>query len=445
MKYKKKIIIAFFIAVGVACCLFYTLLCPKSTDGGIKPPFKELDIPYQVYFFSNDTAFTVYTETGTRVHIPANSIQLSGDSTKNHLLTLKLRELHNADWLFRSGIPMQVAGTNDFLQSAGMIDVSVYHDNVPAQIKEGQSIDIDLASFKDPNGYSLYYLENNRQWTVTDTFKIVNNRLKQRIRDSLLAIQMPAIDTTQPDKELIFDVYIDTINTPELKALYGLKWRISNKYIDAKLKDAMRVHWNKVRVETINKKKKQYKLVFERHMNLSNSQDSITKIFSVPAEPVLADKDIKNNRSKFKKQVAEFEATVEKLKKEEERLSKQSELVNQFKINKFGIWNIDRVTNEQDYFTKSVIFDFEKFKDVDPDGIIVYGLYKEINTVIPYKKSEWKQIKFPVNGNMRLIAVITDKTAAIVESSEIRSAVLNKETTISLSTNKISVNKISWQ
>lgn len=448
MKHYKLIFIsAAILLAGVFSYRFYQMSSNAVSELGIKPPFKELDIPYKEYVFSNDTSFTVFTETGTKIHIPAHSIKTSGDSTKSKALTLKLREFHGADDLFRSGIPMQVAGTDRFLQSAGMIDVSVYQDNIPASLKEGRSIEIDLASYKNAQDYDLYYLKNDRQWEVTNTFRTSVNPLKQTIRDRLATISIPPQDTTLPNEEFVFDVFIDTIHTQQLKELYGLRWRIPSEYVDAKLKNAMRVHWNKVSVERVNKRKQSYKLVFERDMYITDSDSSITKTFSVPAKPILFEdgdvggrKSRKNNRN----QIAEFEATVERLKQEEVRLSKQAELVNQFKINRFGVWNIDKATNEKDYMNISVGFDFEEMKGVDADGVIVYGVYKEINTVIPYKKSEWKQIRFPVNSSMRLIAVINDKNVAIAEYSEIRNTILTKGTTINLNTNKVSADKITW-
>lgn len=45
---------------------------------------------------------------------------------------------------------------------------------------------------------------------------------------------------------------------------------------------------------------------------------------------------------------------------------------------------------------------------------------------------------------MRLIAEITDKKAAIVEDSELRSAVLNKGANIVLNTKQVSADKIIW-
>lgn len=411
---------------------------------GIKPPFEEIDIPFQEYIFSNDTSFTVYTETGTRVHIPAGAIEIPDANSRSGPLTLKIREFHGSDQLFRSGMPMQVAGTDNFLQSAGMLDIRVYQKKTPATLKEGRNIEVDLASYKSAKGYDLYYLENDRQWGVTDTFKSIPNPIKQRVRDSLSVISMPVFDTTSPKEDFVFDLYIDTVNTPQLKALHGLSWRIPSEYNNAKLRNAMRVHWNKVSVETINKRKQKYRLIFERYLNIAYPDTFLTKTFSVPVEPVLSSNSSRVQKKNLQEQIAEYETAIERWKQEEDRIVKQAELVNSFRINRFGVWNIDKVTSEKDYMNISVAFDFENMKGVDPDGVIVYGLYKEINTVIPYTKSEWKRIRFPVNGSLRLIAVITDKKAAIVEDGELRNAVLNKGTNIVLSTKQVSADKIRW-
>ena len=346
--------------------------------------------------------------------------------------------------MFRSGVPMQVAQTNDILESAGMIDIRVYQNNEALVLKDGQNVEIDLASYKQAEGYDLYYLENDQRWSVTDTFKTVINPLKQRIKDSLAAISISPTDTTTPEEEFVFDLYIDTVNSPELKALHGLSWRIPAQFVDAKLRSSMRVHWNKVSVETVNKRKQQYKLVFERSLYVSDYDSLTTQKFSTPAEPFLSGKGGRKSRKNFKNQIAEFEAAIERLKQAEARIAKQAELVNQFKVNRFGIWNIDKVTSEQDYTTISVRFDFEQMKDVDPDAIVVYALYKEINTVIPYTKSSWKNIRFPVRGNMRLIAVLSDKKAAVVEDSEIRNVVSISGNNILLRTKQIPPDQITW-
>lgn len=173
----------------------------------IEAPVAGHDIPFQEYTFQQDSGLTVERSSGTMIKIAPGSFQKNDGSAITGPITLKVREFHNPTEVFQSGIPMsQDSLRNNFLQSAGMIELRAFNNGEELKLKNNKSVDVELAGFKASDGYQLYYLENNKNWIVTDTFKSgENERKKTKLGKILSFLSTPFRKKEIPD-EIIFDL-----------------------------------------------------------------------------------------------------------------------------------------------------------------------------------------------------------------------------------------------
>ncbi len=384
----------------------------------IEAPVAGHDIPFQEYSFQQDSGLTVERSTGTMIKIAPGSFEKNDGSPITGPITLKVREFHNPSEIFQSGIPMsQDSLRNNFLQSAGMIELRAFNNGEELKLKNNKSVDVELAGFKASDGYQLYYLENNKNWIVTDTFKSVENeRKKTKLGKILSFLGKPFRKKEVPD-EIIFDLVGNVKEAPYLKNLQNQKWRVSGKNVTPAVVEAMRINWDEVKVVALNKKKNRFALTFSTTM-MDENESSITKKITVEATPVF-DQNNQLAQNSFENDLKEYELTLKKMEVEKKRVEQEADMVNSFKVNKMGIWNIDKLMSAEGVTEVAVSFDFEKEIDPVVNNITLFAIYVDDNSVIKYMPGDWKKVKFQTNKKMRLVAVLPNNKIASVEANVI--------------------------
>lgn len=179
----------------------------------------------------------------------------------------------------------------------------------------------------------------------------------------------------------------------------------------------MRINWDEVKVVALDKKKNRYALTFST-MLTNEDETSITKKITVEASPVF-DQNNQLAQNSFENDLKEYELTLKKMEVEKKRVEQEADMVNSFKINKMGIWNVDKLMSAEGVTEVAVSFDFEK--DIDPvvNNIALFAIYVDDNSVIKYMPGDWKKVKFQTNKKMRLIAVLPNNKIASVEADVI--------------------------
>jgi hypothetical protein len=334
------------------------------------------------------------------------------------MVSFKYRTFENAIDIFRSGIPMSTNGErNAFLQSAGMIELNAYQDGNPLTLKSEKYIDVELASFKKTDGYELYYLNDSANWNVSNNFNnIENSRKKLKLQNLITPISPNPEDSIQ---DLIFEIVANLNDAPYLKSFENLKWKIDRKNISDELLEAMRVDWDDVAIKEINKRKMKYEMVFTKTMR-DFSSDTITKTFKVNASPVFNKNEKRAFRNDFAEKMKDYEINFAKYTAEKLRLEQEADMVNQFRINKMGIWNVDKIMNDADLLITNISFDFEKEIDPSTNHIMTYVIYEDNNSVISYLPKDLKKVGLLRNKKMKILAVLPNNKIAIVNDDEIK-------------------------
>ena len=382
-----------------------------SYEQKIEAPLVSSSLAFDLYAYKQDTSIRIATPKGTVISIEPNTFAHANGTAVSNQIIIKVREMHTANEIFKSGIPMSVDGARkDFLQSGGMLEIRAFDNKEELVIANGKSIGVALAQYTPSGGYSLYHLNENQNWQVNDTFVVQKN---ERKRNGLAKIfdffKNPSRQAVNDEFEIIAKVK----ESPQLRAFQNQKWKIVDGTDPELVQTAMRMSWDDVVVKSINIKKKIYKLTFTRSLTVQGAGEQ-NKSLTVQASPVnIGD-------TAFAKQLVNYEETIVKMNNEKLRLEAEADMMSSFRIRQMGIWNIDKIMNKEELVSVSLKFDFEK--DLDPyvNHIKLFVLHEDDNSVIYYLPQDWKNIRLSKFKRNSLIAVLPGNRVAMVDANTVK-------------------------
>jgi hypothetical protein len=386
-----------------------------SYEQKIEAPLVGSALAFDLYAYKQDTSIRIATPKGTVIEIEPNTFAHANGSRVSNQIIIKVREMHTANDIFKSGIPMSVdAGRNDFLQSGGMLEIRAFDNNEELVIANGKSINVALAHFKPSNGYSLYHFNEHQNWQVNDTFVVQKNERKRRGLDKIIRFLKNPIKQNGRVSNNEFEIVANVKESPHLSAFQNQKWKIEDGSDPEMVQTAMRISWDDVVIKPINVKQKIYKLTFTRSLTVRGSGEQ-NKSLTVQASPVnISD-------TAFAKQLVNYDQTIVKMNNEKLRLEAEADMVSSFRIRQMGIWNIDKIINKEDLVTVSVRFDFEKEVDPYVNHIKLFVLHEDDNSVIYYLPQDWKNIRLSKVKRNSLIAVLPGNRVAVVDANTVKS------------------------
>jgi hypothetical protein len=399
-----------------------------SYDQKIETPLADNGLPFNLYAYKQDTSISIVTLNGTVVNIEPNTfVHANGSIVKNQII-IKVREMHSAKDIFKSGIPMSVsANRNNFLESAGMIELRAFDNDEELAIASGKSIDIALANFVPSNGYRLFHLNDNQNWQVNDTFVVQQNVRKIKGLDKIANFFKRAKSKNILNENNEFEIVANIKESPHLRTFHNQKWRIADGTNSEIVQKCMRMSWDDVIIKPVNNKINLYKLTFSRSLTLRDSGEE-NKILTVQASPV------NTSDTAFSKQIENYDQTIVKMNNEKERLKAEADMMSRFRIRQMGVWNIDKIINKEKFVSVSLKFDFEK--DLDPyvNHVKLFVLYEDDNSVISFLPQDWNNIKFSKEGRNALIAVLPGNKIAFVDAAAVSAKMKTGKTNISFET-----------
>lgn len=151
-----------------------TLITSKSNNSStqsskpfLKPPSTKLKVDYSTYTVSNQKGAQLTHTTNSKIKIPKNTFVDKNGKTIIGEVTIQYREFHDAADIIVSGIPMAYdsLGKKYNFESAGMFDIKGTKNNEAVFIKEGNTIQVEMASQNSENHFNQYYLDTlKRNW-----------------------------------------------------------------------------------------------------------------------------------------------------------------------------------------------------------------------------------------------------------------------------------------
>jgi hypothetical protein len=387
-----------------------------------------------LYAYKQDTSIRIATPKGTVINIEPNTFAHANGTAVSNQIIIKVREMHTANEIFKSGIPMSVDGARkDFLQSGGMLEIRAFDNKEELVIANGKSIGVALAQYTPSGGYSLYHLNENQNWQVNDSFVVQKN---ERKRNGLAKIFDFFKNPSRQAVNNEFEIVANVKESPQLRAFQNQKWRIIDGTNPKMVQTAMRMSWDDVVVNPVNLKQKIYRLTFTRALTVQGSGEQ-NKSLTVQASPVNV------SDTAFAKQLINYEETIVKMNNEKLRLEAEADMVSSFRIRQMGVWNIDKIMNKDELTSVSLKFDFEKELDPYVHHIKLFVLHEDDNSVIYYLPQDWKNIKLSKVKRNSLIAVLPGNRVAVVDANTVKSKMqlggseINFTTKIDYSTNTL--------
>jgi hypothetical protein len=116
------------------------------------------------------------------------------------------------------------------------------------------------------------------------------------------------------------------------------------------------------------------------------------------------------------------------------RLQAEADMVSSFQIRRLGIWNIDKIMNNEDFVKCSLKFDFEKQIDPLVNHIKLFVLYEEDNSVVYYLPQDWDKVRLSKTKRSSLVAVLPNNKVAFVDPKRVNAKVNQGNSNIFFST-----------
>lgn len=408
------------IALGLVCLaaghLSWILLHPNTA---IIPPIQGANIPFDTLTFDASDGITYRHPTGTTIHLEGNALLHPDGKRASGEVTLLYREFHDAMDIFVSGIPMH---TEDgaLLQSAGMCEIKAMQGDDVLELTQGQTIDMQLAAFRDPTGYSLFRLDPGSSEWLAQGAPTLDTNLQKNQAVALLPARPEQPNSPIPaDDDFVFVLEADGSN-PQLKPFEQTKWQVVvNDQTDlVALKRAFKINWKQAKINTLKAEEGMYELALSTSFE-SYEGKQVRHRFSTIVKPVLEGEDLEAALAQFATKMAAHDELLMAVLDEEQRLSREADLLSTFQANQFGVWNVDKVMNNALFVEFESHFDFEDKINLLINPVQVFAVNHEANTVVKYRLTEHTRINVNPDQRTSLIAILPNDNVAVVFPKEL--------------------------
>lgn len=378
----------------------------------VNPPLPEADIPFETFTIKARKGGTWTAENGTTIEVPKGIfVDADGNPVKGEV-TIHYREFHDAADIILSGITMKYddEGTLRDFQTAGMMEIQGTQEGEAVYIREGEEIQIRMASFTEDDDYGLYFLDPENGWEDIGKAKIEQNKDKKR------QIQQVAQLPPEPRKPLVITekdggigFNVDYSEFPELKPFKGLKWKpLDQKYADDN-EWALTKTWSSINLEEVDKDNLEYRLVLGHRKGK----------FELDVTPMFNKSDHGKEMARFDKRLKRFN----KIKKDREQklaiLNAQADIRRSFGIAGFGTYNCDRFFRNPNTWTLNVEMEMPNdFEGLTENEMDVYHITRDNRMVVPYKKRDLKSFNYFPQEENYLVVLFPDKTIGVVKPKE---------------------------
>jgi hypothetical protein len=370
-------------------------LVSNEKSSVIKPPFDGVEVKADQFSFDASEDSEIITKEGTTIRIPANSlVDAKGKAVKGKV-NLSYRSINTPAEIIASGIPMSYDSSGvkyDFI-SAGMFEIGAKQKGKDLEIASGKAIDVEFASYKSGDDFFFYKIDTETgKWDYKGISTPKENKLKKE-----------KLKLFEDDN--LFQLEIDYSLRPELKPFNGLKWLcldktekdnpITNKWILDEI-------WYDIILNPIDAKKGIYKMI------LSNS----SKVVSFKVSPYLLESE---NKADFAEKIKNLNETIKLKKAEEEKIQFEADIIRNYKISSFGLYNWDKLdklveSGELAVLDASFLIDSKQLED-DMSVFHFSGKDKLLSRVT----KKWDKMIIDPKGVNKILIVLAGNLVAVSE------------------------------
>lgn len=388
-----------------------------STSTNVSPPIEQVTVPTHHFTFKGTEAKTInIKETGTSIVIPANVFVDADGNPIQGKVDIEFKEYHDVGDIIASGIPMRMTapdGSTGYMQSAGMYEIQGESNGKPIFIKEGESIEINLASDYDDAVYDFWsFKRESKQWLNKGVTDAQPNPSKEKAMKRLA--KAPKIN--QPLKPYKFDKNkpvlefdINFSNLPELKEMHGILWQYAgddDSKNPVKNKWVMQENWDAAEIEPFPSGNL-YKLT------LKNDKKS----FVTTVCPSQSGEEFERSMLEYARKQKEYEANKLSISDLKQLAEDQKDFIRTAQLDGFGIYNYDLMVKDEDNILVDAKFDFGTMIPGINNLTTVYMIVDNRN-VVCYPASDWAKIRISPTAKTRMMAILPGKKYATISESE---------------------------
>ena len=402
-------------------------------DKGIIPPLKT-QIPFVSETFNADSGFVFHRSSGTHIEIPAGALVTENGDPVSGEVELKYREFYNAGDIFLSGIPMQLGDDRQkYMSSGGMMELRVFQGDKELQLADDTEVQVDLAaSFTAEDDYKMYFLTDEVEWDNGSAFERVNNDRRDSAIANLPEIPLKPANPDPDSSQFVFEIAADLKKLPQLRAWKGVQWRLIENKSKLATAQALSINWNKTAIKQTDAKNNTYTITFSS-MKKTYEGNIIKETCVLTASPLLSGRALAKARDQYEEDLSAYAAITANVEAAEERLLMESSLLNRFRIEGFGIFNIDIIYNMEVLATVTLSFDFQEEFNPYFNKTMLFMLLEDRNGLLRYNAFDWDEIPV-VDYECTLVVVLPNGDVAYVSKEDFKRQI--NENTVNSYTNK---------
>ena len=404
----------------------------------INPPIADLNPHYVTFTLDASKGTTFRLKNGSEIIVPADAFTDSSGQFLHGKIDLKYREMHDALSIYLAGIPMNYK--DGHFTTAGTFELlTVQQDN---NVILRKPVKVKMASYTEGSDFSFFYLnEHDRRWDSLGYRKPEVNTEKKRLLKSidkqLLTRKFPLdrqyfafnymaiMDVYYNDDWRILsnDKRIDSAFTAITSKLqsYGLGWE--NNYCNNRKMitweqteyPAPLFVWKNVHKKPFPEWVKGFygdlKDLGKNHYLYSVENEKDSTRFDVELECVMPLKSLfAFSPAEWQNQYA---ATMQKVKKEQERLKQIADVYRTFEINQLGLYNWDKLMKEDDAVVLEADFTFPTAINDKLTTLDVVYISGDNRSVITFPKISWDKMALIPDAGGRLFVIMPDNKVAL--------------------------------
>lgn len=384
----------------------------SNLTSSLKPPTSLVNVPFFETTVQAETGDTLFYK-GSIILFPPNAFVDKEGRPVSGKVEVKYRELTNPVDFYLSGIPMNYdsAGTNYTFESAAMCELLAYQDGQPLFVNKQSQPQVSMVGNSTVQG-NLYYFD-----TTSGNWIYKGPGARDKVAD-ILGSDYGEGSSAQRENQLpppplkpikangkwpVIRILIDTSSFAELKVYDSLQFEIdtSTQKFDPAVTS---IEWNDVKLYkrsegsylvkfTKEDKSAQYiakpvlegknfdqaVIIYNRKMEAYQRlkyQRKFNEKLVDDRNLILADRDsiLYMRRERLK---ALIEARNKKIREENASIISNN-IIQTFMIDNFGVWNIDKLTNNNSYFL-TAIFQDSTGKELQLTNIAV--IENEVNAI----------------------------------------------------------------
>tara|TARA_B100000700_G_scaffold244412_1_gene272564 strand:- start:85 stop:1812 length:1728 start_codon:yes stop_codon:yes gene_type:complete len=448
----------------------------------INPPSDHLTINSSSYMVENSKGGVFTHPSGTTIEIPKNAFEKDGQSVQGEV-EIQYKEFKDQIDILLSGIPMHYdsAGSNFVLESAGMVQIYGFQNNIPIDIKKGKAIKISFPTEDRSTRFNLYQLDtlankwdykgkpnldvsenkianepfevediaiisdsNDYCFISTSTFEKEKDQLSnalQLVKEDIadLKANKPVVVNESKNKDRQFNLDIDKNEFPELSEFSEVVFEVleEDENFHPEVYD---VEWKNV----LLKEKIPGEIYF---LNLFGTSNELTLL----VRPILNEKDQEKAKQLFTdysnkltqkiEEEIQLQKRLEEAKKrhqeeikkmEDQRLLQERKfqhqarqrkfkevVVRSFEVTNFGSWNCDSPVKQPK--GKTIDASFASLAGTPIVLASVYLIEKDKNAIFTYVESQFDNLKFNPKETNTLIGFTLDDQIAIFKPEQFSS------------------------